>query len=151
MTQGLDSSSGISRRRLLNWLLGSSLGLLTALFGATFLRFIWPTSATTGVTFSNRTVIPLLDIPVGQAKTIQYQGRPSLVIHAGEAEVITLSAVCPHLGCIVYWDQGEQVVVCPCHAAKFDNRGNVLSGPSPKPLSSVQTKIEGDQIVIGEV
>jgi cytochrome b6-f complex iron-sulfur subunit len=151
MTQGNDISTGISRRKLLNWMLGTSIGLLSALFGGTFLRYIWPTSANVGTADSGRTLLSMLDIPTGTARMIRFQGRPSLVIHFAETEVTALSAVCPHLGCLVNWDNTERVVVCPCHAAKFDYQGNVLSGPSPKALASIGVRIEGDQIVIGEV
>lgn len=43
-----------------------------------------------------------------------------------------LSAICTHLGCIV--THNDNGFVCPCHGSKFDNIGNVLSGPAPKAL-----------------
>jgi glycine/D-amino acid oxidase-like deaminating enzyme/nitrite reductase/ring-hydroxylating ferredoxin subunit len=41
-----------------------------------------------------------------------------------------LSAVCPHLGCIVEWNQAEKSWDCPCHGSRFDMKGKVLNGPS---------------------
>ena len=57
-----------------------------------------------------------------------------------------LSNVCTHLGCRVRWTEDEQVFYCPCHDAKFDKAGEVLSGPPPRPLDEVTIKIEEDKI-----
>jgi Rieske Fe-S protein len=41
-----------------------------------------------------------------------------------------LSAVCPHLGCIVHWNAAESSWDCPCHGSRFDPYGKVMNGPS---------------------
>ena len=52
-------------------------------------------------------------------------------------ELIELSAVCPHLGCIVRWNSAERSWDCPCHGSRFDCRGRVLHGPSTQDLAPV--------------
>lgn len=45
-----------------------------------------------------------------------------------------LSAVCPHLKCIVHWDHTEKSWDCPCHGSRFDSLGHVINGPAVSDL-----------------
>lgn len=49
------------------------------------------------------------------------------------------SAICPHAGCEV--GLGNKEYVCPCHNAKFDAQGAVLSGPAPRALDTLALSI----------
>lgn len=37
---------------------------------------------------------------------------------------------CPHMGCSLIFNEIEKTWDCPCHASKFDLKGNVIKGPS---------------------
>lgn len=51
-----------------------------------------------------------------------------------EGRVHERSAVCPHLGGIVRWNDAERSWDCPLHASRFAPDGTVLEGPTTEPL-----------------
>ena len=63
-----------------------------------------------------------------------------------EDEVVAISAGCTHLGCIVSWDEQQNIFKCPCHDGRFDTDGNVLSGPPPSALRRHPAKVEDGKI-----
>lgn len=149
--EGKKGSGGLNRRSFIDVCLGGTLTFLAALTGYSFLRYIWPSKATIGEEKgSEQATIPSVELPVGEAKLLRYAGRPVIVVRTDERSVSALSAVCTHLGCIVKWDRSRGQLACPCHAAFFDSKGNVISGPAPRPLESYPAKLGMDTIVIGE-
>ena len=52
------------------------------------------------------------------------------VYRDGADTAYEMSAVCPHLQCIVHWNPAETTWDCPCHGSRFDSHGKVLNGPA---------------------
>lgn len=73
----------------------------------------------------------------GEGKLVTIDGQ-KIAAHRDEAGALhQVSAVCPHLGCIVAWNQAEMSWDCPCHGSRFDVDGDILHGPAVKPLESL--------------
>ena len=47
------------------------------------------------------------------------------------------SAVCPHLKCVVRWNEVETTWDCPCHGSRFDSLGRVIVGPANADLERI--------------
>ena len=73
------------------------------------------------------------------------------LVRDGE-KVRAFSAVCPHLGCSVNAvpaaDGKSAGFACPCHTSSFSPDGKRTSGPSPRDLDVLETKIEDGHVVV---
>jgi glycine/D-amino acid oxidase-like deaminating enzyme/nitrite reductase/ring-hydroxylating ferredoxin subunit len=64
------------------------------------------------------------------------RGAAKVAVYRDErGGLVELSAVCPHLGCLVHWNQAEKTWDCPCHGSRFDKRGKVVNGPANTDLA----------------
>ncbi len=54
-----------------------------------------------------------------------------------------LSAVCPHAGCLVDYDEDKQGFLCPCHNSLFKKDGGLKDeqSPSPRPLDTLEVEV----------
>lgn len=62
--------------------------------------------------------------------------RPT-VTSTVDGEVCRFSAVCPHLGGILSWNDAERSWDCPLHGSRFDARGRLLEGPATEDLKKL--------------
>lgn len=68
------------------------------------------------------------------------------VYRDGHGKVHEMSAVCPHLKCIVNWNTVESTWDCPCHGSRFDCHGKVVSGPANSDLPPIESgNVEGKE------
>jgi Rieske Fe-S protein len=57
-------------------------------------------------------------------------------------EIRALSVTCPHLGCSV--EKHESGFGCPCHASNFNHAGKRVSGPAPRDMDALETRVVGN-------
>jgi glycine/D-amino acid oxidase-like deaminating enzyme/nitrite reductase/ring-hydroxylating ferredoxin subunit len=63
------------------------------------------------------------------------RGLAKLAVYRDEHGVChEFSAMCPHLGCVVAWNDIEKTWDCPCHGSRFHTDGTVRNGPAGAPL-----------------
>ncbi len=94
------------------------------------------------------------DLPAGQVHRVTYSFRDNdawrevqqtgiLYAFSDDGVVYTvLDATCTHLGCNVHWKAEAKLFACPCHEGRFSREGAVISGPPPRSLRQLQTKVE---------
>jgi len=152
-------SADAGRRRFLSGVIVTIQGAI----GAT-LAFLLAGAAAAPSFGSRRTnwwpAAPLDDLPEGEPTPVTIRvtredGYNQIVdrqvvflVRTGEAGVTALSSTCTHLGCRVSWDATAQLLKCPCHGGVFDRTGAVKAGPPPRPLPTIDTRIEGNQVLV---
>jgi len=74
----------------------------------------------------------------------------NLVLFRDDQGFYAISTTCTHLGCTVA--RSREGFACPCHGSRFDNRGNVVGGPAPRPLPwlEVSRAANGELIVLAD-
>ncbi|MEE8389547.1 MAG: Rieske 2Fe-2S domain-containing protein [Anaerolineae bacterium] len=134
----------ISRRRffLYAWAV-SGLAVMGEAMGMLF-KFIQP-RAQEGTFGSEITAGKVEEFPLG---SIAYIKEGHFYVSHLEGGFLAMYSKCPHLGCVVPWVEGEGQFNCPCHGALFNKKGEVLAGPSPRPLDLFSLEIVEGEIVV---
>ncbi len=70
------------------------------------------------------------------------------IVRSMGSAVVAFSASCPHLGCGFRWLEERKRFECPCHGSIFDLDGKVLAGPAPRPLDTMETKVENGRLLV---
>ena len=140
----------ISRRSFLKWALGFSVVATIAGVVVPIVGYLWPPSKQSSAGGGPVLIGSTKDLPVGQAKVLPVNDKPVIVVNTAQGGIKAFSAICTHLGCVVEWNPGKQIIVCPCHDGHFNaTTGAVISGPPPAPLPPVRVAVENDQIYAG--
>ena len=92
-------------------------------------------------------LVPLSEVPVGGAVSVEGTSGPLVVAQPSSGEAVAFSAICTHQGCTVVPD-GEQLR-CPCHGSVYEAAtGDNVSGPAPRPLDEVPVQVTDGQVVL---
>jgi len=72
----------------------------------------------------------------GEGRVVDYQGERVGLVKDASGKIFAVDPVCRHAGCIVKWNAAEESWDCPCHGARYDQTGTLLTGPSTENLRS---------------
>lgn len=146
-----EKETPLTRRRLIRWLLGFSVastlgGVLTPIIG-----YLWPPARAQSSKGGRTLVGTVNDFPLNSGKVLSVNDEPAIVVNTEAGGIKVYSAICTHLGCIVYWHQTRQVIQSPCHDGRFNPlNGAVISGPPPRPLPAYEFELVEGQVYVGE-
>lgn len=88
------------------------------------------------------------ELRIGDARLMRHGAKPFFVVRTSESNVVALSAVCTHVRCILSFDRDRRTIVCPCHDGKFNLRGDVMSGPPPRPLPTFEVTLRAGEVYV---
>ncbi|RSK26696.1 FAD-dependent oxidoreductase [Bacillus sp. HMF5848] len=77
------------------------------------------------------------DLKNDEAGYITVNGQRAGAYRDEFGELHVVDTTCKHLGCEVNWNSGDRTWDCPCHGSRFSIDGEVIEGPSKKPLDKI--------------
>lgn len=87
----------------------------------------------------------LSELAHGEAKVVKYEGNTVAIYKDDNGGIHALNPVCTHAKCVVGWNSAEKTWDCPCHGARYDINGEVLTGPARRGLEKVELDEMNDQ------
>lgn len=154
-------AASTTRRSFLGVLIGVGTVGVGALLSAPLVRFaLYPAFArTTETKWSDIGAIQdfaSMTAPVARVITIeQLDGwrkntseKPVYVARAADGQLKVLSAVCPHLGCTITWNESKKEFLSPCHNGVFTADGALVSGPPRRAMDELESKVEDGRLKV---
>jgi Rieske Fe-S protein len=139
--------SPVSRRNVLNYLLGTGAFATLAAILYPVIRFMIPPRVVES-SASSVVAAKVSELKPNTGKIFRFGSKPGLVIQTPAGEYRAFSAVCTHLDCTVQYRSEEKLVWCACHNGRYDLTGKNISGPPPRPLEAFTVNVRGDEIVV---
>ncbi|MBI5879913.1 MAG: Rieske (2Fe-2S) protein [Chloroflexi bacterium] len=148
--EGRAQSTFLMRRKLIRTLIGFSVastlgGILVPVIG-----YLWPKSA--AASYAGPVVVGnAAEFPPGSGTVVSVNSKPVIVVNTKAGGLKAYSAICTHLGCVVYWHPQKNVIHSPCHDGLFNPvNGSVISGPPPRPLPEYELTVREGKVIIGK-
>lgn len=144
----IDERPDNSRRRFLNWLIGTSAACLAVAVFYPVIRYLIPPAAGESAASSVALDIRPDAVRPNSGQIFKFGNRPGILVRTSSGELRAFSATCTHLSCIVQYREDLGHIWCACHNGHFDLTGVNIQGPPPRPLEQFDVNIRGDQIVV---
>jgi glycine/D-amino acid oxidase-like deaminating enzyme/nitrite reductase/ring-hydroxylating ferredoxin subunit len=95
-----------------------------------------------GDRFGAQEIDSVAQLPVDSGEIVELDGQKLAIYKDPTGKVQALDPVCTHTHCIVNWNNAEKSWDCPCHGARFDTDGTVLTGPARRNLQPVNIGVK---------
>jgi cytochrome b6-f complex iron-sulfur subunit len=139
-----------SRRRFVNWFLGSSAGafLLSVLYPVG--RYLIPPEVGESTAGTVTLAVKPDEVKPNSGQIFKFGSRPGILVRTPAGELRAFSAVCTHLNCTVQYRADLSHIWCACHNGHYDLNGKNIEGPPPRPLDGFVVNARGGQIVVSK-
>jgi len=139
-----------TRRKFVNWLLGTSAAGYLAAVVYPIGRYLIPPPAGESSTTSVTLPFPLEDLAPNSSRAFRFGNKPGILVRTATGELRAFSAVCTHLECTVQYRDDISRIWCACHNGHFDLTGRNVQGPPPRPLDVFDVNVRGEEIVVSK-
>jgi Rieske Fe-S protein len=83
-----------------------------------------------------------VDINNGEANVFDIDGDRVGAYRDQQGTLHIVDTTCTHLGCELNWNSAETSWDCPCHGSRFTYEGEIIEGPTVKPLKTGKEQID---------
>ena len=96
----------------------------------------------------------LKEIKRGKSVVFTYKGQKALLIRTKKNDLVAYSAICPHEGNDLSWDEGIHRILCECHMSIFNAEDGSVYKHSPiidlqKGLTQIRVTVDdGENIFV---
>ncbi|PWV56758.1 FAD-dependent oxidoreductase [Chitinophaga sp. S165] len=90
-----------------------------------------------GKLFSGEEITQLAELAPGEGRLVEYHDRKIALYKNEEGRLYALNPNCAHMKCDVKWNQAERSWDCPCHGARYNYDGKVMTGPADSDLEGL--------------
>lgn len=90
-----------------------------------------------GKLFSAEEISQLTELAPGEGKLVEYHDRKIALYKNEDGRLYALNPSCSHMKCDVKWNQAEKSWDCPCHGARYNYDGKVMTGPADADLEGL--------------
>jgi len=156
LRQRVNMETNDSRRSFLKILpLGVVAGVFASIGGAAF-RFLRPRLAAASDRWLDVANVSELSGPQPITRKVVAEHIAGWAVTTEEHNVFVLpangnqvlSAVCPHEGCEVAWQQNTNRFACPCHESYFAADGSRISGPARRGLDTLPARVQDGKLQV---
>lgn len=137
------------RRKLVNLLLGGAGAAWLGTIAYPLVRYLIPPKLPEALPTTLK-VAKAEDVAPNSAIMFKYGRTPGILIRTPDGTFRAFSAVCTHLACIVQFRADWGIIWCACHNGHYDQNGNVISGPPPRPLAPFEVNIVNGEVYVSE-
>ena len=138
----------VSRRQLVDWLLGTSTGAFVLAVMYPIARYLVAPETLESSSASVTLPVKADEVRPNTGQIFKFGTRPAILVRTASGELRAFSAVCTHLSCTVQYRPDLQHIWCACHNGHFDLTGKNIGGPPPRPLDAYVVNVRGPQIVV---
>ena len=139
-----------TRRRFINWWLGTTVGAFLASVLYPVTRYLIPPEIAESTAASVTLPVKLDEVKPNSGHIFKFGNRPAILVRTASGDLKAFSAVCTHLNCTVQYRADLSHIWCACHNGHFDLNGQNIGGPPPRPLDAFVVNVRGAQIVVSK-
>lgn len=78
------------------------------------------------------------DVQPNEGKALKIKGQKVGAYRDAKGKLYLVDITCTHLGCELVWNDAETTWDCPCHGSRYKYNGDIVEGPTTKPLPLVE-------------